>query len=98
MIPYFEFFIANTDWSILIFSGDADSAVPFIGTQKWIDCLGQPIVQDWRNWELNQQVAGSVIDYEGISFCIIKEAGHEVPWYKPEAGYAFYSRWFQGTL
>jgi len=98
MIPYFEFFIANTDWSILIFSGDADSAVPFIGTQKWIDCLGQPIKKDWRNWELNQQVAGSVIDYEGITFCTIKEAGHEVPWYKPEAGYAFYSRWFQGTL
>ena len=39
-----------SSWRILIYSGDADSAVPFIGTQRWIQCLNSPITSDWANW------------------------------------------------
>jgi hypothetical protein len=53
MVPYFERFINETDWRILIWSGDVDAAVPFIGTQRWIECLGQDVKRDWNNWFTN---------------------------------------------
>lgn len=68
VVPLWQRFISETDWRILIFSGDVDSAVPTIGTQRWINCLGQPIVNDWSPWYYNNQTAGLRVDYEGISF------------------------------
>ena len=41
-------FATETNWKVLVFSGDADSAVPFIGTQRWISCLKRPVKRDWR--------------------------------------------------
>jgi len=95
IIPYFERFISETTWKILIYSGDVDSSVPFIGTQRWIQCLGQPVVNDWRPWMYQNQTAGFAIDYKGISFMTIKGAGHMVPWYLPPQGLAFLQYWFQ---
>ena len=39
-----EFFAKAPHWRILVVSGDADSAVPFMGTMRWINCLKQPVV------------------------------------------------------
>jgi hypothetical protein len=58
MVPYFERFLQETEWRILVWSGDADAAVPFEGTQRWIECLGQPIVQDWEQWFTNDVTYG----------------------------------------
>ncbi|KAK6245896.1 hypothetical protein SCA6_008986 [Theobroma cacao] len=43
-------------------SGDHDMIVPFLATQAWIRALNYPIVDDWRPWMLQGQVAGE----EGI--------------------------------
>jgi serine carboxypeptidase-like clade 2 len=86
-------FATQTDWKVLVFSGDADSAVPFIGTQRWISCLKRPVKKDWSNWQHDGQTAGSVIEYDGITFLTIKGAGHMVPWYAPPQAYAFFERW-----
>jgi hypothetical protein len=57
IVPYFErFFKEAPSWRILVFSGDTDAAVPFIGTQRWIECMGQPVKQDWKHWWSNDQV------------------------------------------
>jgi len=94
MVPYFQRFISQTDWRILIYSGDLDAAVPFVGTQRWIECLQRPITNDWRPWYFQNQTAGFRIDYQGISFMTIKGAGHMVPWYLPPQGLAFLQYWF----
>jgi len=39
-------------------SGDHDMAVPFLSTQAWIRSLNYSIVDDWRPWHTNGQVAG----------------------------------------
>jgi hypothetical protein len=39
-------------------SGDHDFQVPFLGTQAWIRSLNYSIVDDWRPWHTNEQVAG----------------------------------------
>ncbi|KAL0898367.1 hypothetical protein Bca101_082328 [Brassica carinata] len=42
----------------LIFSGDHDMYVPFLGTQAWIRSLNYPIIDDWRPWMIGDQIAG----------------------------------------
>ena len=74
-----EFFAKAPHWKIAVVSGDADSAVPFMGTERWIECLGRNVVKDWRNWFLNGDVAGSVINYENIALVTVKGAGHTIP-------------------
>ncbi|XP_048633413.1 serine carboxypeptidase-like 13 isoform X1 [Brassica napus] len=42
----------------LIFSGDHDMTVPFLATQAWIRSLNYSIIDDWRPWMMNDQIAG----------------------------------------
>ncbi|CAK7322542.1 unnamed protein product [Dovyalis caffra] len=42
----------------LIYSGDHDMIIPFLGTQAWIRSLNYSIVDDWRPWHFQGQVAG----------------------------------------
>ncbi|CAN7064560.1 unnamed protein product, partial [Brassica oleracea var. botrytis] len=44
----------------LIFSGDHDMAVPYLGTQAWIRSLNYSIIDDWRPWMINDQIAGYI--------------------------------------
>jgi len=39
-------------------SGDHDMTIPFLATQAWIRSLNYSIVDDWRQWHTNDQVAG----------------------------------------
>jgi len=83
---------------ILVVSGDADSAVPFEGTLRWMNCLGRPVKKDWSNWMLNQDVAGSKMEWEGITFVSVKGCGHTIPSYCPEAGFAFWQNYLQDSF
>ncbi|KAG7581054.1 Peptidase S10 serine carboxypeptidase [Arabidopsis suecica] len=42
----------------LIFSGDHDMEVPYLGTQAWIRSLNYPLIDDWRPWMIGDQIAG----------------------------------------
>ncbi|KAH3763679.1 serine carboxypeptidase [Pelomyxa schiedti] len=93
MVPVIQEFIDYTDWTIFVYSGALDGCVPFIGTQRWISCLGRPIVNDWRGWDFDSQGAGTVIDYDRITFMTVKASGHMVPTYAPKAGFAMFQCW-----
>lgn len=73
------------------YSGDTDGAVPFNGTRQWIHNLGRPITNPWRLWRIDaEEVAGYVVDYDGISFVTVKGTGHMVPqWKRAEALHMF---------
>ncbi|XP_020084076.1 serine carboxypeptidase-like 2 isoform X2 [Ananas comosus] len=45
-------------YQALIYSGDHDMDMPFVGTEAWVRSLGFPIVDDWRSWWVDGQVAG----------------------------------------
>lgn len=73
----------------LIYSGDADSVVNFIGTERWLgeDGLKLHVTNKWHAWfGPDQQLAGYVQDYDGLTFKTIKGAGHMVPAVKPLHG------------
>ncbi|CAJ1949339.1 unnamed protein product [Sphenostylis stenocarpa] len=78
----------------LIYSGDHDAVVPFISTQAWIRALNYSIVEDWRPWLLEDQVAGYTRTYSNqMTFATVKGSGHTAPEYKPDEGYAMFTRW-----
>ncbi|KAJ8899307.1 hypothetical protein K2173_018281 [Erythroxylum novogranatense] len=81
----------------LIFSGDHDMCVPFTGSQAWTRSMGYKVVDEWRPWTSNRQIAGYTQGYENnLTFLTIKGAGHTVPEYKPKEALDFYSRFLAG--
>ncbi|KAL0702292.1 hypothetical protein Bca4012_058414 [Brassica carinata] len=42
----------------LIYSGDHDMCVPFTGSEAWTHSLGYKVIDEWRAWISNDQVAG----------------------------------------
>lgn len=45
---------------LIINSGDHDFVVPFLSTQAWIRALNYSIIDEWRQWIVEDQVAGWV--------------------------------------
>ena len=72
-----------TTW---LFSGTEDIAVTTLGTMRMINELNYTIVNKWRPWMVDGQVAGMEQDYEyGFRFITVKGAGHMVPQDVPKA-------------
>lgn len=89
--------LTNQGFRALIYSGDHDMCVPFTGTQAWTSSLGYQILDEWRPWMSNDQIAGYARGFEhNLTFLTIKGAGHTVPEYKPREALDFYSRWLEG--
>ncbi|XP_027347843.1 serine carboxypeptidase-like 19 isoform X2 [Abrus precatorius] len=92
----FEFHVnlSAKGYRSLIYSGDHDLVVPFTSTQAWIRALNYSIVDDWRPWFLNGQVAGYTRAYSNkMTFATVKGSGHTAPEYKPDEGFAMFTRW-----
>ncbi|KAJ3672801.1 hypothetical protein LUZ60_006175 [Juncus effusus] len=78
----------------LVYSGDHDRVVPFLGTQAWVRSLEFSIVDDWRAWHVSGQAAGFTITYSNnLTFVTLKGAGHVAPEYKPKESLAMVKRW-----
>lgn len=78
----------------LVYSGDHDIVVPFLGTQAWVRSLSFSIVDDWRAWHVDGQSAGFSISYSNnLTFTTVKGGGHTAPEYQPERCLAMFTRW-----
>lgn len=87
-LPHYRTFLSQKPaLKVLIYSGDADSVVNFIGTERWIagpEGLQLPVVKKWHAWfGSDHQLAGYEQHYPGIVFKTIKGAGHMVPAIRP---------------
>jgi carboxypeptidase C (cathepsin A) len=85
---------------VLIYNGDADSCVPWIGNYEWVRSMNIPETNAWAPWMVNYEsrswTGGFVVDYgTNFSFLTIKHAGHMVPQYEPEAAITFFSNFIQ---
>uniref|UniRef100_A0A0D9W2B8 Serine carboxypeptidase-like 18 n=1 Tax=Leersia perrieri TaxID=77586 RepID=A0A0D9W2B8_9ORYZ len=69
----------------LIYSGDHDSRISFVGTQGWLRSLNLSITDNWRPWYVNSQVAGFTRTYSNnLTYATVKGAGHTAPEYMPK--------------
>ncbi|WVZ57832.1 hypothetical protein U9M48_008171 [Paspalum notatum var. saurae] len=81
----------------LIYNGDHDMVVPFIGTLAWIKSLNFSIVDDWRPWFVDGQVAGFTRSYtNNLTFATVKGGGHTAPEYMPRQCFGMFVRWVSG--
>ncbi|KAL9314120.1 hypothetical protein ACSQ67_019572 [Phaseolus vulgaris] len=79
ILSSFEYHVnlSRKGYRSLIYSGDHDMAVPFLSTQAWIRSLNYSIVDDWRPWHTNGQVAGYTRSYSNqMTFATVKASIH----------------------
>ncbi|CAG7903550.1 unnamed protein product [Brassica rapa] len=80
----------------LIFSGDHDLGVPYLGTQDWIRSLNYSVIDDWRPWMIYNKPAGCTTTYANkMTFVTIKASGHTAE-FKPEESSVMFQRWISG--
>ncbi|KAJ4912185.1 Serine carboxypeptidase-like 3 [Raphanus sativus] len=80
----------------LIFNGDHDYVVPFISTQEWIRSLSYSIIDNWRPWIINNQVAGYTQTYaNNMTYATVKGGGHTLD-FKPNESFIMFQRWISG--
>ncbi|XP_055833043.1 serine carboxypeptidase-like 17 isoform X1 [Solanum dulcamara] len=92
-IPYHAS-LSSKGYRSLIYSGDHDKVVTFLSTQEWIRSLNYSIVDDWRSWTIDNEVAGYTRSYSNeMTFATVKGAGHTAPEYKPRECLAMLRRW-----
>eukprot|EP01052_Picozoa_sp_SAG31_P014404 SAG31_NODE_893_length_11177_cov_10.241806_9_plen_425_part_00 len=99
LLPMYPSLVAKL--RILIFSGDADACVPYIGSQAWTSELAAnnnwETAQPWHPWLVDKQVGGYVTVYtitggEDFTFATVFNAGHMVPEDKPAEALALFKR------
>ncbi|KAG5113707.1 hypothetical protein JHK82_036976 [Glycine max] len=95
--------LSRKGYRSLIYSGDHDMTIPFLATQAWIRSLNYSIVDEWRQWHTNGQVAGYTRTYSNrMTFATVKASlllsllhlwggGHTAPEYKPDECFAMFS-------
>ncbi|KAI6678195.1 hypothetical protein NL676_038991 [Syzygium grande] len=90
--------LLETGFRALIYSGDHDMVIPYLGTQAWIDTLNLTISEDWHAWFVDGQVAGYATLYSYfpslLTYATVKGAGHTAPEYKPKQCFELINRWF----
>jgi hypothetical protein len=100
VIPIYQS-LMNAGANILVYSGDTDGAVPYVGTYAWISSLNLTVAgRNWEPWTYTawdgDQVAGFVTEYAGITFTTIRGSGHMVPQFRPQAAFYMFQRFVQG--
>ncbi|MFS7948953.1 putative peptidase S10, serine carboxypeptidase, alpha/Beta hydrolase [Helianthus anomalus] len=84
--------LSNKGYRSLIYSGDHDMVIPHQSTQAWIKELNYSVIDQWRSWKLNGQIAGYTESYSNkITF--VTGGGHTAPEYKPKESVAMFKRW-----
>uniref|UniRef100_A0A7R9YTY5 Carboxypeptidase n=1 Tax=Chlamydomonas euryale TaxID=1486919 RepID=A0A7R9YTY5_9CHLO len=97
MLPVYKELLENAGLRILVFSGDVDGIVPVVGSRRWTAGLGLTTTRPWQPWlSATQQVGGYIVEYEGLSFATVRNAGHMVPYVQPERMYHLFSAFLAG--
>lgn len=54
---------------------------------------GRKILEKWRPYYVDDQLAGFTIKYDGMSLATVKGAGHMVPLFAPKQAYYLFTKW-----
>jgi carboxypeptidase C (cathepsin A) len=89
LLPLYKDLVARHPDNIVIYSGDTDGCVPYVGTEEWTRNLGYNVTKDWHQWFAKPDdvhglhKAGYAVQFDKFQFVTINGAGHMVPQYQP---------------
>ncbi|KDP32094.1 hypothetical protein JCGZ_12555 [Jatropha curcas] len=90
-------YLNTRGYRALIYSGDHDMIIPYLGTLSWIKSMNLSIVEHWRPWLVDGQVAGYLMEFSNqFMFVTVKGGGHTPPEYRPRECFATFKRWISG--
>ncbi|XP_039155229.1 serine carboxypeptidase-like 45 [Eucalyptus grandis] len=86
---------------VLVYSGDLDAVVPFLGTRTMVDALATKVLKrkttlSYRAWFTSKQVAGYTQEYGKLAFATIKGASHTAPATQPERSLQLFTPFLKG--
>ncbi|KAF7113463.1 hypothetical protein RHSIM_RhsimUnG0123300 [Rhododendron simsii] len=68
--------LSHTTLRALVYSGDHDMLIPYLGTHKWIESLNLTVDEEWRPWFVDGQNGGYTMSYVNngyhLTFATIK--------------------------
>ncbi|URD95772.1 serine carboxypeptidase-like [Musa troglodytarum] len=86
--------VTSGGYRALVYSGDHDMLIPFVGTKQWTRSLNFSVIDNWRSWHVDGQVAGYATTYSNnLTFATVKGAGHTAAEYKNKECLAMIRRW-----
>nr|GMD29817.1 serine carboxypeptidase-like 7 [Ipomoea batatas] len=75
-------------------SGDHEMVSTCLSNEAWIKSLNYSIIDDWRSWMVEGQVAGYTTTYANkMTFVTVKGGGHVAPDYRPFESQVMFERW-----
>lgn len=83
------------NYRVVAFAGDTDAAVPHVGMELWTRKLDRRQLDPWRQWRVNDQVAGYVVTYDRLWYVTYKGGTHTVPESHPEESLYMLSQFFK---
>lgn len=80
------------NYRVFIYTGNMDLNVNVAGVDAYIKQMGWSGYPDYYNaqrvlWYTNDDLAGYAKNYANLTVLVIRNAGHEVPYYQPAAAY-----------
>lgn len=100
--PLYSELIDN--YQMLIYSGDTDGCVPFVGSEYWTRNLNYTLVKDWHQWfgkpddVHTLHKAGYAVTYDKFQFITVNGAGHMVPQYQPGFALTMFEKFLQNEV
>ncbi|XP_020582937.1 serine carboxypeptidase-like 2 isoform X2 [Phalaenopsis equestris] len=71
-LPY-QLNLLKRGYRALVYSGDHDMLIPFVGTKVWIKSLNFTVEDPWRSWSVDNQVAGYTVQYShNLTFATVR--------------------------
>ncbi|KAL7252954.1 hypothetical protein ACSBR1_007493 [Camellia fascicularis] len=96
VLPIFKELIA-AGIRIWVYSGDTDTTVPISSTRYSINALKRKTIKDLYAWyDDKQQVGGWSQVYKGLTYVIVRGAGHEVPLDRPRLAFTIFQHFLNG--
>ncbi|KAK4762120.1 hypothetical protein SAY87_030004 [Trapa incisa] len=94
----YHYDLLKDGYRALVYSGDHDMLIPHVGTEGWIYSLNMTVVDNWRPWFVDGQIAGYTTKFkvylgDGLTYNTVKEGGHTAPEYKPKQCLEMADRW-----
>ncbi|PKA66506.1 Serine carboxypeptidase-like 18 [Apostasia shenzhenica] len=92
-VPY-HFNLTTKGYRALVYNGDHDMMIPFLGSLQWIKSLGFSVVDQWRSWFAGGQVAGYTMFFSNnMTFATMKGGSHVTSSKRSLQCYAMFERW-----